>query len=369
MSQTINTQLTEVLGIRYPILLAGMNGVAHSDLVAAVTNAGGLGTIGGLTMSPDMLRKQIHDAKELITDKVNPKFGVDLAIPQIGGSARKTNHDYTGGKLPELVDVMIEEGTSLFVCAVGVPPVWLTDKLHAAGIPVMNMIGHTKHVQKALDAGVDMICAQGSEGGGHTGEIGTSVLLPAVVDACRGKMSPLTGKPIMVIGAGGIYDGRGLASCLAFGCSGVWVGTRFVAATESAANPRYQKALCAAGMTDTTRTLVYSGRPLRTLVTEYVADWEERPQQIKELCDSGVVPFEHDFKYAEKNDGKTDTGDDFSFVKAFPMLMGQASGNIQTVETAQTIVDEMVQGAIEVLTQTTALVGAIPASVVSRSKL
>ena len=83
-----------------------------------------------------------------------------------------------------------------------------------------NMIGHTKHVDKALAAGVDIICAQGSEGGGHTGEVGTSVLLPAVVDKCKGKLSPLTGEQVLVVGAGGVYDGRGLASALAYGCSG-----------------------------------------------------------------------------------------------------------------------------------------------------
>jgi NAD(P)H-dependent flavin oxidoreductase YrpB (nitropropane dioxygenase family) len=97
-----------------------------------------MGTIGGLTMTPAFLRKEIAEAKELITEKQNPIFGVDLAIPQVGGNARKTNHDYTHGKLPELIDVIIEEGASLFVCAVGVPPKWCTEKLHAAGIPVMN---------------------------------------------------------------------------------------------------------------------------------------------------------------------------------------------------------------------------------------
>ena len=162
----------------------------------------------------------------------NGAFGVDLLLPQVGGSARKTNYDYTGsnqisrfsfffwpnhsfpeGTLPELIDIIIQEKASLFVSAVGVPPRWAVDKLHAAGIPVMNMIGSPKHVPKCIAAGVglifffflsfcfffplfygpfsylpsllDIICAQGGEGGGHTGEIASSILWPMTVDLCK----------------------------------------------------------------------------------------------------------------------------------------------------------------------------------------
>jgi hypothetical protein len=100
------------------------------------------------------------------------------------------------GKLSELIDVIIEEKTSLFVCAIGVPPKEVVEKLHRAKIPIMNMIGHPKHAKYALDAGVDIICCQGGEGGGHTGNVPTSVLVPAVVDAVKGKKSPLTGEPV-----------------------------------------------------------------------------------------------------------------------------------------------------------------------------
>ena len=158
---TLETPLTRLLGIDTPVLLAGMNvrtapscrsvcrrlaapapprspsasptahplfpillthssvqGVSHSELAAAVTNGGGLGVIGGLTMSPDQLTSQIKDIKANLVDK-SGNFGVDLAIPQVGGNARKTNHDYTHGHLPELIDVIIEEQATLFVCAVG----------------------------------------------------------------------------------------------------------------------------------------------------------------------------------------------------------------------------------------------------------
>lgn len=117
--------------------------------------------------------------------------------------------------------MIIEEKTRLFVSAVGVPPREVVDQLHKAGIPVMNMVGHPKHVQKALDVGVDIICAQAGEGGGHTGDIPASILIPACVDAVKGRTSPLTGKPVYVIGAGAVYDGRGLAANLAWGAQAV----------------------------------------------------------------------------------------------------------------------------------------------------
>ncbi|KAG8984158.1 hypothetical protein FRB90_005511, partial [Tulasnella sp. 427] len=201
----ISTPITELFKIQHPILLAGMNVAAGPELAAAVTNAGGLGVIGGVGYTPKMLRSQIKALKADLKDP-NAPFGVDLLLPQVGGSARKTNYDYTKGQLPELIDVIIEEKASLFVCAIGVPPKEAVDKLHSAGIPVMNMVGHPKHVGKALEAGVDLICAQGSEGGGHTGDIPTSLLIPACVDAVKGKKSSLTGGPIHVIAAGGIFD-------------------------------------------------------------------------------------------------------------------------------------------------------------------
>jgi NAD(P)H-dependent flavin oxidoreductase YrpB (nitropropane dioxygenase family) len=117
--------------------------------------------------------------KGYLNDKSAP-FGVDLLIPQVGGSARKTNYDYTKGKLDTLVDIIIDSGAKLFVSAVGVPPKAVVDRLHKHGILYMNMIGHPKHVKKCLDVGADMICAQGGEGGGHTGDVPTTILIPTV---------------------------------------------------------------------------------------------------------------------------------------------------------------------------------------------
>jgi NAD(P)H-dependent flavin oxidoreductase YrpB (nitropropane dioxygenase family) len=226
---TIATPLTELFGVKYPVMLAGMNVAAGAELAAAVTNAGGLGVIGGLGYTPKFLKQQIDEIKSMLNDK-NAPFGVDLLLPQVGGGARKTNYDYTKGELPALIDVCVQEKIALFVSAVGVPPKYAVDKLHAAGIPVMNselscahqvvqhydhvfystVIGAPKHVPKAIAAGVDIICAQGGEGGGHTGDVATSILIPTVVDMCKGHKSPLNGGPIHVVAAGGIYDSRGL---------------------------------------------------------------------------------------------------------------------------------------------------------------
>merc|ERR1712232_244297 len=264
-----------------------------------VTNAGGLGNIGGVGFSPNTLRKTIKMLKDDLVDK-NAPFGVDLLLPQVGGNARKTNKDYTGGALDQLVDIIIEERAALFICAVGVPPKWVVDKFHEAGIPVMNMIGAVKHVEKALAVGVDIICAQGGEGGGHTGDVATSILLPKVVDAVRGKTSPLTGDPVMVVGAGGIFDGRGLAACLAMGCSGVWVGTRFIASEEAGAGPMHKRRVLSADYSDTIRTLIYSGRPMRIFKTPYVMDFEEnRQQEIQEMQAMGIPAFAKDVEELE----------------------------------------------------------------------
>lgn len=244
--------------------------------------------------------------------------------------------------MPELIDLCCEYNVALFVCAVGVPPKWVVDKLHAAGVLIMNMVGSPRNAQKAIDAGVDLLCAQGTEGGGHTGEIGTGVLIPAVVDVVRkgGHKSPLTGEPIEVVGAGGITDGRSLAMAMCLGASAVWVGTRFIACDEAGGPDRHKNGVVSASATDTLRSLVYSGRPLRTRKTDYLMTWEvDRKEQIQELCDQGIVPIEHDWK----SDNPPDVLD------MYPLLMGQNSMNIYDIKPARQIVDDMVNECLDVL--------------------
>lgn len=331
---SLQTPLSKLLGIQYPIILAGMARTSGGPLAAAVSNAGGLGVIGGLGYTPEQLQSIIDELKSNLADKSLP-FGVDLALPQVGGSARKTNHDYTHGQLDDLIEVTIKNGAKLFVSAVGVPPARTIKRLHEAGILIMNMVGHPKHAVKALDAGVDIVCAQGGEGGGHTGEIANSILIPAVVDVARRYKSPLTGETAMVVAAGGIYNGRSLASSLMQGAQGVWVGTRFVASTEAGCSKMHKEHVVSADFTDTGRTLVISGRPLRVRYNDYINEWHTREGEMKELLDKGVVPLAKDM----------DDGKDVDI----PFLMGQVAGVIQDIKPAKQIMDEMVSEAVHML--------------------
>lgn len=367
MAAPLSTPLTKLFGIQHPVLLAGMAGAAGPELAAAVSNAGGLGNIGGVGFTPDALRRTIKMLKDDLVDKNSP-FGVDLLLPQVGEGARKTNKDYTGGTLPELIDIIIEEKAALFICAVGVPPKWAVDKLHSAKIPVMNMIGAVKHVAKALEAGVDLICAQGGEGGGHTGDIPTSILLPAVVEACRGKKSPLTGEPVQVVGAGGVFDGRGLAMALASGCTGVWVGTRFIASDEAGAGPFHKNKVISANYSDTIRTTMYSGRPMRVFRTPYNVEMEtSRRDTMKKMEDMGIPAWIADMD-PEKLEGanpasvgtlnlsevrtqeEIKNGVELSSHERHSrgvFLTGQCAGAVTDIKPAKAIIDEMVLLAAE----------------------
>ncbi len=324
-------------------MLAGMARTSSGPLAAAVSNAGGLGVIGGLGYTPDQMRTIIHEIKANLSSPTLP-FGVDLALPQVGGSARKTNHDYTHGQLDELISVVIEEKASLFVSAVGVPPEGVIKRLHEAGILVMNMVGHPKHAHKALKAGVDIVCPQGGEGGGHTGDIATSILIPAVVDVARQYKSPLTGKTALVVAAGGVSTGRSIAAMLSYGAVGVWVGTRFVASEEAGCSKMHKEAVCSATFEDTVRTLVVSGRPLRVRMNDYIKSWEvDRPDEVRSLTDSGVVPLQKDMDEDKDVD--------------IPFLMGQVAGTIQEIKPAKAIMEEMVQECVDVLQSQQSYIG------------
>lgn len=338
----LSTPLTDLLHLTHPILLAGMAHCSTGPLAAAVSNAGGLGTVGGLGYTPQTLRAMIQELKSLLHSDSLP-FGVDLALPAVGGTARKTNHDYTHGQLDALVDVIVEEGARMFVSAVGVPPRRVIDRLHDKGVVVMNMVGHPRHAVKAFDAGVDVVCAQGGEGGGHTGEIPMSILVPACVDvAHRYRPVLLAGgggggdkQPGLVVAAGGIYDGRGVAAALALGAVGVWVGTRFVASQEAGCSEMHKRSVVECGWEDTVRTLVVSGRPLRARRNEYLDGWEgERKGEVERLTREGVVPMERDLEEGERE-------------VDMPFLMGQVAAMVGDVKPARVIVEDMVREAVE----------------------
>ena len=302
----VTTSLTKQLGIQHPIMLAGMGRTSGAPLAAAVSNAGGLGVIGGVGYTNDMLKEMIADLKKELKDPSLP-FGVDLLLPQVGAGARKTNIDYTKGKLDDLVETIIAGGAKVFVSAVGVAPKRIVDRLHQAGVLYMNMIGHPKHVHKACAVGADIICAQGGEAGGHTGDIAFSILIPACADICKQYNSPMTGKPVSLVAAGGVNDGRSLAAALMLGAEAVWIGTRFVTAKESGASEFAKRSIVEADFDSAIKSVVWSGRPLRALSNSYIKDWEQNRQaEIKELTDKGIVPLEHELDKLQEAGKLTD---------------------------------------------------------------
>lgn len=337
VQNTLATPVTELLNVKYPVILAGMHIAAGPRLAAAVTNAGGFGVLGALaSRTPELLKSSIEELKEHLDDK-NAPFGVDMAYPKIGEGARKTNHAYHQGPFDPFIDVMIETGVKMFVCAVGIPPREAVDKLHKNGIVVMNMVGHAKHVPKALENGADMVCAQGSEGGGHTGTTPTSLLIPAVVEIAKNYTSPLTGKPVNVVAAGGMYSGKSLAAALAWGANAVWVGTRFVASEESGAPPDHKQKVVECNFDQTMRTVIYTGRPLRVFKTDYVMDWENnRQKEIKDLTSQGIIPYEY-----ELDNGTAGEEDSLRF------LMGETAATIKQILPAKQIVEDIINEAVE----------------------
>jgi enoyl-[acyl-carrier protein] reductase II len=249
----IRTPICDLLGVEHPILLAGMGGVSYAELAAAVSNAGGYGVLGMAGTTPGFIRDQMREVKSL----TSKPFGVDLlaASPE---------------SLTESVEIIIQEGATSFVAGLGIP-MPIMARLKEAGLKVMVVCGAVKHAVKAEQAGCDAVICQGSEGGGHTGLVGTLPLVAQAVDAVK----------IPVIAAGGIHDGRGLAAALALGAQGVWMGTRFIASNEAHAGALYHDAVLAAADEDTVRTRCYSGKPMRVKKNTYVDGWEARPQDIQ----------------------------------------------------------------------------------------
>jgi enoyl-[acyl-carrier protein] reductase II len=251
----MRTRLTELLDIEHPVMLAGMGGVSYAPLVAAVSAAGGFGCLGASTMGPDQLVSEMA-AVRAATDR---PFGVDLLAVM-------------GDELVRRVQLLIDGGASLFVAGLGVP-IDAIDLCHRGGVLVANMCGKVSHAERAVASGCDLVVAQGTEAGGHTGQVATMPLVPQVVDAVGGK--------VPVVAAGGIFDGRGLAAALALGADGVWVGTRFIATPEARSVAGYKEALLAAGEDSTLITRAYSGKPMRVLRNDYTNHFVEHPDELE----------------------------------------------------------------------------------------
>ena len=251
----MKTRLTELLGVEHPVMLAGMGGVSYSALVTAVSEAGGFGCLGASTMNDERMVAEIADVR---AGTAKP-FGVDLLTAMPGGMAAQ-------------VERIIEGGATVFVAGLGVPGD-VVELCHSHGVLVVNMCGKVDHARRALDAGCDMVVAQGTEAGGHTGLVATMPLVPQIVDA--------VGDQIPVVAAGGIVDGRGLAAALALGADGVWMGTRFIATPEARSVAGYKDALLAAKEDATTISRAFSGKTMRVLRNEYTQFFEDNPGELQ----------------------------------------------------------------------------------------
>jgi enoyl-[acyl-carrier protein] reductase II len=262
---SMHTRLCDLLGIRYPILQAGMAFVARSTLAAAVSEAGGLGVLAAAHATPAELREEIRRVREL-TDR---PFGVDVLFATMHGAGDVVERftDAVHG----WIDVVLEERVPVIVAGLGNPgPV--TAEAHRLGITVMALCGNVKQARDHVANGVDVVIAQGHEAGGHTGRVAGMVLIPAVVDAVA---------PTPVVAAGGIADGRGLAAALALGAEGVWLGTRFIATHEAHGHESYKRKIVAIDDEGTVVSRASSGKPCRMIRNSFTREWEQRAAEIE----------------------------------------------------------------------------------------
>ncbi|MBU1672020.1 MAG: nitronate monooxygenase [Actinobacteria bacterium] len=373
-TRVLRTSLCDMLDIEYPILSAGMGPNtlgeqtgAPVDLVVAVSEAGGMGVLGGSGYSIEELRDAIREIKSR-TDK---PYGVDLLLPKnIAGIEEMAamgaqelplsqviatlpepyrawiaqmrsdldipeveimvRTDTTTMRPQEAVAVCIEEKVPLFCAGLGNPG-WMVEEAHANGIKVLAITGNTKNAKRMADSGIDLLVAQGHEAGGHTGRIGTMALIPPCIDAAY---------PIPVLAAGGIADGRGLAGALAMGCVGVWVGTRFLATTEGGASDTIKENIVKATDEDTIVSTMFTGKTLRAIKSSFHDAWaasglEALPFPMQIMISSALF---QGFMQANIAD----------YIGGFA---GQAVGTIHEIKPAGEVVDDMVAQAADILTK------------------
>lgn len=305
---TLKTRVTDLLGIRHPIIQGGMAWTATAELASAVSNAGGVGVIGAGHMPTDMLREQIHLAKSL-TDK---PFGVNLML--------LTPH------IDEIVEMVIEERVPMVTTGAGNPGKYMSS-LKGAGIKVIPITPSVALARRMQAIGADAVIGEGMEAGGHIGELTTMVLVPQLVDAVD----------IPVIAAGGVADGRGMAAALALGAEGVQMGTRFMCAEECTIHPRVKQAVINAKDRDTVVTGRSTGHPVRVLKNRLARqimelDTENRPEDI-EVLGTGKLAL-------AMRQGDVEMGS---------VMAGQSAGLVHRIQPASEIVSEVVEEAESII--------------------
>ena len=358
----LHTSICDLLGVEYPIMLAGMGGrgtATPPPLVAAVSNAGGFGVMGGSGLSPERIRSNIREIRSL----TSKPFGVDLLLPASLAEADETRsevrqrlrRDYpkhvefvrslvkefdlpdvsvdnefvlTPKQIEEQVHVVLEEKVPVFAAALG-DPSWVVPLAREQGIIVMGLVGSVRHAIRQVDAGVDVVVAQGHEAGGHTGRIANFPLIPQVVDAIA---------PVPVVAAGGIADGRGVAAALALGAVGAWVGTAFLAAEESEIPAAHQEQILIGRSEDFVVTRSYTGKTARDYKNVVIDAWgrsglDPLPMPLQEV-------LVEDFVKAAEQAGRYDLTNNPA---------GQIGGMLKERKPAAQIMDELVRGAVDVL--------------------
>lgn len=310
---TTKTRITELLGIKHPIIQGGMAWIAESTLASAVTNAGGLGLIAGGSAPIDYLREQIRKTKTAVDGK---PFGVNIMLMSPNAE--------------ELAKLVIEEGVPVVTTGAGNPGKFMA-AWKEAGIKVIPVIPSVALAKRMERAGADAVVAEGTESGGHIGENTTMCLVPQVVDAVE----------IPVIAAGGIADGRGIAASFMLGAEGVQLGTRFLAAEECQIHPTYKELVVKAKDTDSIVTGRYTGHPCRNVKTKFSkklasgeANGSITPDEFEEITLGSLRKA--------VQDGNLDEG---SF------LCGAIAGMVDKVEPAKDMIEEMFRQAEELLSK------------------
>jgi enoyl-[acyl-carrier protein] reductase II len=321
----MQTRLTEILHVEHPVMLAGMGGVSYHRLAAAVSEAGGFGCLGASTMGDDEMVAEIAATREL----TSKPFGVDLLTAAPQDMAAK-------------VQAIIDGGGSVFVAGLGVPRE-VIDQCHEQGVIVVNMCGKVHHAVTAVEAGCDVVVAQGTEAGGHTGQVATMALVPQVVDAVGGR--------VPVVAAGGIFDGRGLAAALSLGADGVWVGTRFIATPEARAVSGFKERILDSAEDGTVVTRAYTGKTCRVLRTTYADDFERAGARPEPFPGQVIKSMGDGANHLGGDEDTEGVDPDREFMPA-----GQAVGAIDELIPAGDLVARFVEEAESVLRRNAALV-------------
>jgi len=363
--------ICEMLGIEVPIVLAGMGGASTPALVAAVSNAGGLGVLGAAAIGPKALREKIDETRRL-TDR---PFGVDTLLP---ASVRRagSGHGAAAGAaaVPDLgpyqkfaadfiaaqglptpdpddfsaleaeihegepmiftkpffeaqMEVIVEAKVAVYAAGLGDPGPWI-ERFHADGTKVMAVVGKVEHARRVEHSGVDMIVAQGHDAGGHNSPIGTMALVPQVVDA--------VGVPVLA--AGGIIDGRGVAAAMMLGAAGAWVGTAFLATDEAGIHDFQKQMLVESSEADTVVSRVLTGKPARMIRSRWTDAWVASDLEPLGMPYQSIIAAP-----AMAAAVKAQRGD------VLPGFAGQGTGAIRAVRPAADVLRDLASGAERML--------------------